>query len=81
MGKDNSKVEDVHRWIEGEIAVDAFKDVRLGRRFKSLLEQLAAGTGESIPLACQDWANTKTGPIQRQPTVFCPTAMSVKPIF
>ena len=48
MGKDNSKVEDAKRWIEGEIAEDAFKDARLGRRFKSLLEQLAAGTGESI---------------------------------
>jgi len=59
MDSDNSKVEDANRWIEGEIAEDAFKDVRLGRRFKSLLEQLAAGIGESIPLACQDWANTK----------------------
>jgi hypothetical protein len=36
-----------------------FDDVRLGRRFRSLLEQICEAVGESIPLACQDWANTK----------------------
>ena len=34
-------------------------DERLGKRFRTLLEQLSDGTGESIPIACQDWANTK----------------------
>jgi len=33
--------------------------VRLGKRFRRLVEQLAEGVGESIPWACQDWANTK----------------------
>jgi hypothetical protein len=37
----------------------AFKDARLGRRFSELLKQLGDGMGESIPFACQDWANTK----------------------
>jgi hypothetical protein len=29
------------------------------KRFRTLLEQLSMGVGESIPLVCQDWANTK----------------------
>jgi Transposase DNA-binding/Transposase Tn5 dimerisation domain len=46
-------------WIDRELADSAFKDERLGRRFRALLAQLSAGPGESIPLVCQDWANTK----------------------
>jgi hypothetical protein len=46
-------------WIDQELAGCQFKDMRLGKRFRKLLEQLSDGTGESIPLACQDWANTK----------------------
>lgn len=34
-------------------------DERLAKRFRRLLEQLSDGAGESIPMACQDWANTK----------------------
>lgn len=48
-------------WINQELAGCEFKDMRLGKRFRKLLEQLSDGTGESIPLACQDWANTKAG--------------------
>jgi hypothetical protein len=36
-----------------------FVDERLGKRYRKLFEQLSNGLGESIPLACQDWANTK----------------------
>jgi len=46
-------------WIHREIAGCEFADVRLGRRFRNLLEQIGDAVGESIPLACQDWANTK----------------------
>jgi hypothetical protein len=46
-------------WIDHEIAGCKFEDMRLGRRFRSLLEQIGDAVGESIPLACQDWANTK----------------------
>jgi Transposase DNA-binding/Transposase DDE domain len=46
-------------WVERELAGCQFKDERLGKRFRTLLGQLAEGTGESIPMACQDWANTK----------------------
>jgi hypothetical protein len=46
-------------WVDREVADCEFKDERLGKRFRKLLEQLSDGTGESIPMACQDWANTK----------------------
>lgn len=46
-------------WMSGEIGGCEFRDERLGKRFSMVLKQLFEGTAESIPLACQDWANTK----------------------
>jgi hypothetical protein len=46
-------------WVESEVAGSEFTDQRLKRRFERLLEQIASGPGESIPLVCEDWANTK----------------------
>src|SRR5262252_104357 len=46
-------------WIDEEVAESQFADVRLSKRFKLLIERLAEGIGETIPMACQDWANTK----------------------
>lgn len=46
-------------WIEQELLESEFGDVRLRKRFRKLVEQLAEGVGKSIPWACQDWANTK----------------------
>src|ERR1700678_1140313 len=46
-------------WLGRELGDCAFNDERLGKRFRSLLEQLSSSPGGSIPLACQDWANTK----------------------
>jgi hypothetical protein len=46
-------------WVGRELADCEFKDERLGKRFRSLLEQLSSSPGDSIPLVCQDWANTK----------------------
>lgn len=46
-------------WVDREVAECEFKDERLGNRFRSLLEQLSSSPGDSIPLVCQDWANTK----------------------
>jgi Transposase DNA-binding len=46
-------------WVDGEIAACEFADVRLGRRFRTLLEQIGDAVGESVPTTCQDWANTK----------------------
>src|SRR5262245_12142798 len=46
-------------WSAREVDESVFKDARLGRRFGELLKQIGDGMGESIPFACQDWANTK----------------------
>ena len=47
------------RWIGSELARCKFQDERHGKRLRKLLEQLSDRIGGSIPLACQDWANTK----------------------
>jgi len=46
-------------WTEREVDEATFKDRRLGRRCAELLKQIGDAMGESIPYACQDWANTK----------------------
>jgi len=46
-------------WLDDELAECRFADVRLGKRFRTLLERLSEGIGETIPMACQDWAGTK----------------------
>ena len=46
-------------WIDHELVGSEFRDARLNKRFRKLFEQLSDGMGESIPLVCQDWANTK----------------------
>src|SRR5580658_1811990 len=46
-------------WIDQELDGAYFQDVRLGKRLRTLLGLMANGIGHTIPLACQDWANTK----------------------
>src|SRR2546425_589641 len=46
-------------WVDEELAGCKFADVRLDKRFRMLVERLSEGVGETIPMACQDWANTK----------------------
>jgi len=46
-------------WMDRELAGCKFRDVRLEKRFRKLFEQLSTGLGESIPMVCQDWTNTK----------------------
>jgi hypothetical protein len=46
-------------WVDREVADGVFRDERLGKRFRSLLQQLSSSPGDSIALVCQDWANTK----------------------
>jgi hypothetical protein len=50
---------DATSWVDQELAGSTFKDERLGRRLRKLLVQMAGAVGAPIPLACQDWANTK----------------------
>jgi Transposase DNA-binding/Transposase DDE domain len=45
--------------LDKELAGCQFSDPRLGRRFRKLVGQLATRLGQTIPLACQDWTNTK----------------------
>lgn len=45
--------------LNRELAACRFEDARVGRRFKKLVRQLSRNIGQPIPLACQDWANTK----------------------
>lgn len=46
-------------WLDDELAGCEFGDQRLGKRLRKLLGQIGGAMGESIPLACEDWANTK----------------------
>ena len=46
-------------WIDAELAGCALGDKRLRDRLRRLLHQLEGAIGAPLPLACQDWANTK----------------------
>lgn len=46
-------------WFDRESAGCSFTDERLNKRLRKLLERMEGAMGASIPLACQDWANTK----------------------
>ena len=46
-------------WIEQETGASRFADLRLKRRFGKLLGQMSEHFGAAVPMACQDWANTK----------------------
>ncbi len=46
-------------WLDDELAACEFRDPRLAKRFRALVEQLSEGIGETIPMACEDWASTK----------------------
>jgi hypothetical protein len=53
------RVPSTQGWVDREIAGCEFRDARLGDRFRKLLAQIGSAMGQSIPLVCQDWANTK----------------------
>jgi hypothetical protein len=46
-------------WLDGELAGCSLPDERLNKRLGKLLAQIGGAVGQSIPLVCQDWANTK----------------------
>ncbi len=46
-------------WFDRELAGCSFADERLNKRLRKLVAQLGSAMGQSIPLVCQDWANTK----------------------
>ena len=51
--------EDVGDWAMRECAGSRFKDARLGKRFLYIVSSMDKAFGESIPVAFQDWSNTK----------------------
>ena len=59
MKKQRTVKKEWGSWVENELAGCTFADARLGQRFKTLVTKLSEGIGESIPMACQDWASTK----------------------
>ena len=46
-------------WFDRELAGCSFVDERLDKRLRRLVAQIGSAMGQSIPLVCQDWANTK----------------------
>lgn len=46
-------------WIDDEINTSVFNDRRHATRFRSLMQKLWLGMGNSLPFACQDRAATK----------------------
>ena len=46
-------------WFDRELAACSFADERLNKRLRKLVAQIGSSMGQSLPLVCQDWANTK----------------------
>ena len=53
------RAADATSWIDRELAACGLADARLDTRLRTLLEQIGDAVGESVPMVCQDWANTK----------------------
>ncbi|MHC4049402.1 transposase DNA-binding-containing protein [Bradyrhizobium sp. 25ACV] len=51
--------EKADAWFDRELAGCKLADERLNKRLRKLVAQIGSAMGESIPLVCQDWANTK----------------------
>jgi hypothetical protein len=49
----------VKTWVAQELRGCRFPDKRLGDRLGKLVGQFSERMGQSIPMACQDWASTK----------------------
>jgi len=49
----------MNSWIENEFKDSQFADLRIKERILKMTLQLSSGFGQSIPMACQDWASTK----------------------
>jgi hypothetical protein len=53
------RVDTPDTWLDTELAGCDLPDQRLRKRLRKVLAQIGGAMGQSIPLACQDWANTK----------------------
>ena len=59
------------RWFDEELSGCRLGDGRLDSRLRQLVARMDIGFGETIPLACQDWANTKAAYRVEQALVEC----------
>ena len=59
-------------WVDREIAGCEFRDARLGKRFRTLLERISSDIGQSIPFVVPGLH----GELRRRPTVFLPIIAS-----
>ncbi|HYM61719.1 MAG TPA: IS4 family transposase [Thermoanaerobaculia bacterium] len=50
---------EVDAWFDRELAGCSLADERLTKRLRKLVAQIGSAVGQSIPLVCEDWANTK----------------------
>ena len=50
---------DMDVWVDHELEGGAFPDQRLKTRLGKILKDLGRKIGETLPMACQDWAATK----------------------
>lgn len=64
--------EEADAWFDRELAGCNLADERPNKRLRKLVAQIGSAMGESIPLVCQDWANTKAA------YRFSPTTGSVR---
>ena len=58
-GSEGDSTVEAETWVDREVAGCEFPDERLAKRFRKLLGRIGSAMGRSIPLVCQDWANTK----------------------
>jgi Transposase DNA-binding len=58
-GSSDDYTIEAETWADREVAGCEFRDERLAKRFRKLLGRIGSAMGQSIPLVCQDWANTK----------------------
>jgi hypothetical protein len=58
-GRNGDSTVEAETWADREVAGCEFGDERLAKRFRKLLGRIGSALGGSIPLVCQDWANTK----------------------
>ncbi len=65
-GRKCASEEACDAWLNEEAGQSRFRDERLGKRFRLILERLWSCIGQSIPMAFQDWCNTSGLPVSVQ---------------
>jgi hypothetical protein len=66
LSRHSPSLEDEQTWMDKENAACNFRDERLKKRFRLLLQQFWNGMDQTIPFACQDWTSTKAASILRR---------------